>query len=254
MDFQKARIKSLLLIFTLFVVISKSVGQSDQKNEFEFSVSGNFGGVVQLAKNVDGPIVMPTNISTYFGVLVNGTYGRVNVEIGAQKVNYAICLEVQDTVVGSTWQSCRLSSSWPCYRFPISVGYVIPLGKKERFSCTPYGSMGLSVFFAKSDAFSFYSESESLSPEGSSSSKFTNGFEINKKAIFFSGIGTKFNYRYKKLSVALNLEYFQSFNEWITLYGLYQRSSDTYGSLTISDSFSEVEKNFIAGISIGMFF
>ncbi|MCC6283429.1 MAG: hypothetical protein IT262_22680 [Saprospiraceae bacterium] len=218
--------------------------------KLQISVHANFGAALSLPKHNNSILFVPANTSPYYGLLVNGNYRKINVETGLQNFTYRVSMAVEDADV-QTKHFASFNNVYTGYhRFHSSIGYTIYL-KNNYFAFEPYLSGGMLFTSSGYSNISTGSTGNYIQPNDTNITTFTYGIQRTQKRIFDAGFGAKFKYKYKKLTVAFNVEYFQAFSPWSTLYGVYDRRSILYGALHAMQSFRSSDKNVIAGISVG---
>jgi len=245
------RVLSVLVITcTCFAGLFAQIYSKNEK--LQISINADFGVAVSLPKHNNSILFVPANAGPYYGLLVNANYKKINIETGLQNFSYRVSMAVEDASV-QTKIFASFNNVYTAYhRLHSSIGYTIYL-KNSHFAIEPYLSGGMLFTSSAYSNLSTGSTGSTTSPNNTNITDFSYGIQRTQKRIFDAGLGAKFKYRYKKFTVALNVEYFQTFSPWSTLYGVYDRKSLLQGHLHAMQSFRSPDRNVIAGISAGWF-
>lgn len=252
LPFMGKKVLFILIIFCAFFN-SLSAQNNSGKDKLRVSLNVNVGAVVSLSKHNNSIFYVPIELRAYSGVLANLEYKKITIETGIQRFIYPVSMGVKDTAV-MTGHEGAFNSEFTAYRrIPLSIGYKINL-KNRHFILEPYLSGGVLISASSYSYLSSEGDGSLFTAQGDTITYIFNyGLHRTKKSAFQGGIGVKLKYNYRRLVVSVNAEYFQTFDDWGTLYGLYERNSLCNGYLYEKQSFTSVDRNIIAGISVGLY-
>lgn len=245
------------LFFVLFLCCTCLQGllaQSDSKDgKLKISIHADGGGVLYLPKPSKGIFYVPARVRHYLGFSVEANYKRINLGTGIQRFTYPVTMAAKDTAAMTGIESSFNGEFTAYLRFPFSVGYVFDL-KNSHFTIEPYLTGGMLVSASGYSNLTNYSNGSLISPTDTILTTFTHGMQRKSKSSFYGGVGTKLQYKYKKMAFSLKVEYFQTFDDWTTLYGVYQRESTKHGELMATQSYTSPDRNIILGLAVGRYF